>query len=52
MAEIGLDLNIKKPDVDNIEKKYLDMFNQNVWLDDNMCFSGRLTKLYSILFRE
>lgn len=51
MAEIGLDYNIKKPDVDNIEKKYLDMFNQNVWLDDNMCFSGRLNKFYSVLPR-
>jgi Holliday junction resolvase RusA-like endonuclease len=51
MAEIGLDFNIKKPDVDNIEKKYLDMFNENIWLDDNMCFSGRLNKFYSVLPR-
>lgn len=51
IAEIGLDFNIKKPDVDNVEKKYLDMFNQNIWLDDNMCFSGRLNKFYSVLPR-
>lgn len=51
IAEIGLDFNIKKPDVDNVEKKYLDMFNQNIWLDDNMCFSGKLNKFYSILPR-
>ena len=51
MAEIGLDFHIKKPDVDNIEKKYLDMFNQTIWLDDNMCFSGNLNKFYSILPR-
>lgn len=51
IAEMGLDYHIKKPDVDNIEKMYLDMFNRNVWLDDNMCFSGQLTKFYSILPR-
>lgn len=51
MAEIGLDWNIKKPDVDNMEKKYLDMFNSTLWLDDNMCVSGKLTKFYSILPR-
>lgn len=51
IAEMGLDYHIKKPDVDNIEKMYLDMFNRNVWLDDNMCFSGNLTKFYSILPR-
>lgn len=48
IAEMGLDFHIKKPDVDNAEKHYLDMFNSTIWLDDNMCFSGRLTKLYSI----
>lgn len=51
MAEIGLDWNIKKPDVDNMEKKYLDMFNSTIWLDDNMCISGTLNKFYSILPR-
>jgi hypothetical protein len=51
IAESGLDFHIKKPDVDNTEKKYLDMFNGNIWLDDNMCFSGRLNKMYSILPR-
>jgi len=51
IAELGLDFNIKKPDVDNIEKKYLDMFNANIWLDDNMCFSGTLSKYFSELPR-
>ena len=48
VAECGLDVHIKKPDVDNLMKSYLDMFNATVWLDDNMCFSGALTKLYSV----
>ena len=48
IAEMGLDFHIKKPDPDNIEKKFLDMFNETIWLDDNMCFSGRVNKLYSI----
>ena len=34
LAEIGLIRPITKPDWDNIEKKYSDMFNKNVWLDD------------------
>ena len=51
MAEIGLDWDIKKPDVDNREKKYLDMFNSTIWLDDNMCIRGCLTKFYSELPR-
>lgn len=48
VAECGLDFHIKKPDVDNIMKKYLDMFNSNIWLDDNMCFNGSLSKFYSV----
>ena len=36
---------------DIAKKKYLDMFNQTIWLDDNMCFSGNLNKFYSILPR-
>ena len=45
---MGLDFHINKYDVDNLLKKYLDMFNQNVWLDDRLCFSGKLNKFYSI----
>lgn len=48
IAEMGLDFHINKPDADNILKKYLDMFNEVVWLDDNMCFSGTMNKMYSI----
>lgn len=48
IAEMGLDFHIKKPDADNLMKGVLDMFNASVWLDDNMCFSGRLNKFYSI----
>ena len=36
LAEIGLYRHIQKPDWDNIGKKYTDMFNGNVWLDDNI----------------
>lgn len=48
IAEMGLDFQITKVDVDNQMKCILDMFNENVWLDDRMCFSGRLNKFYSI----
>ena len=48
VAESGLDMNIKKPDIDNVMKSYLDMFNATVWLDDNICFGGSLYKFYSI----
>ena len=48
IAEMGLDYNVRLGDVDNLMKHYLDMFNQTVWLDDRLCFSGRLNKFYSI----
>ena len=51
LAEIGLYRNIQKPDWDNIGKKYTDMFNGNVWLDDNMITDGEVHKYYSILPR-
>lgn len=51
IAEYGLDWSIKKPDWDNIGKKYSDMYNANVWLDDNMVISGTVNKFYSILPR-
>ena len=43
--------NVKKPDWDNIGKKYCDMYNHNVWLDDSMVIDGRVQKFYSILPR-
>lgn len=52
MSEIGLIRpNITKPDWDNIGKKYCDMYNHNIWLDDSMVIDGRVKKFYSILPR-
>lgn len=51
MAEIGLDWNINKPDIDNLCKTYLDMFNSTIWLDDSLCIRGTVNKFYSILPR-
>lgn len=51
MSEIGLIRNIGKPDWDNISKKYCDMFNKNIWLDDSLVVSGTTNIFYSILPR-
>lgn len=51
LAEIGLHRHIQKPDWDNIGKKYTDMFNGNIWLDDNLVMDGEVHKYYSILPR-
>lgn len=51
LAEIGLIDPVTKPDWDNIGKKYSDMFNSNIWLDDNLVKSGTVRKFYSILPR-
>lgn len=51
LAEIGLHRHINKPDWDNIGKKYTDMFNANIWLDDNLVTDGEVHKYYSILPR-
>lgn len=51
LAEIGLDRPIGKPDWDNIGKKYSDMFNANVWLDDTLVVDGAVHKYYSVLPR-
>lgn len=51
LAEIGLIRPITKPDWDNIGKKYSDMSNHNLWLDDNLVISGTVNKFYSILPR-
>lgn len=51
LSEIGLHRHIQKPDWDNIGKKYSDMFNANIWLDDNLVTDGEVHKFYSILPR-
>lgn len=51
LCEIGLDRQYMKPDWDNIGKKYSDMYNSNVWLDDNLVVDGAVHKYYSILPR-
>lgn len=51
MAEIGLDRPLSKPDFDNIEKVYADMYNGNIWLDDCLTIHGTIDKFYSILPR-
>ena len=51
LAEIGLIRPIKKPDWDNIGKKYSDMYNGNIWLDDDLVIDGQVRKWYYILPR-
>lgn len=51
LAEIGCHRPLSKPDWDNIEKKYSDMFNHNIWIDDIMVVDGHIHKWYSILPR-
>lgn len=51
LAEIGIIRPISKPDFDNMEKKYADMFTGNLWLDDALVIKGVIDKYYSILPR-
>ena len=51
LAEIGIHRPITKPDWDNAGKKYSDMFNANIWLDDTLVIHGAVHKYYSILPR-
>lgn len=51
LAEIGAIRPLTKPDWDNIEKKYSDMFNKNVWLDDTLVIDGAIHRYYSVLPR-
>lgn len=51
LAEIGLYRPITKPDFDNIAKKYSDMFNTNIWLDDVLVVDGSVHRYYSVLPR-
>lgn len=51
LAEMGLIRPIVKPDWDNCGKKYSDMSNGNIWLDDSFVIEGAVKKYYSILPR-
>lgn len=51
LAEIGLKRPIAKPDWDNIGKKYSDMSNNNIWIDDIIVVDAAIHKYYSILPR-
>lgn len=51
LAELGVHNPITKPDWDNIGKKYSDMSNSNLWLDDRLVIAGTVEKYYSILPR-
>ena len=51
LSELGCIRPITKPDWDNIGKKYSDMYNSNIWLDDALVISGTVNKYYSILPR-
>ena len=51
LAELGIIRPITKPDFDNIEKKYSDMFTDNIWLDDTLVIESSIAKYYSILPR-
>ena len=52
LSEIGLIRPpFSKPDWDNIGKKYCDMFNYNIWMDDTLVIDGSVHKYYSILPR-
>ena len=51
LAELGIIRPICKPDFDNIEKKYSDMFTDNIWLDDTLVIESSMSKYYSILPR-
>lgn len=51
LAEMGLIRPLTKPDFDNIEKKYADMFNGIIWLDDVFVVDATIHKMYSVLPR-
>lgn len=52
LSEIGLIRPpVDKPDWDNLGKKYCDMYNHNVWVDDALVYDAEVHKYYSILPR-
>ena len=50
-SELKLIHHVSKPDWDNLGKKYSDMSNSNLWLDDTLVISGTVNKFYSVLPR-
>lgn len=51
LSEVGIIRPISKPDFDNMEKKYADMYNGNIWADDSLVIEASIHKYYSILPR-
>lgn len=51
LAEAGYIRPICKPDFDNIEKKYSDMYTGNIWEDDSLVMHSSVDKYYSVLPR-
>lgn len=51
LAEMGCIVPTSKPDWDNIGKKYCDMTNSNLWVDDRLVIKGTVEKYYSVLPR-
>ena len=51
LSEVVIIRTISKPDFDNMEKKYADMYNGNVWIDDALVQDAAIHKYYSILPR-
>ena len=51
LSEVGIIRPISKPDFDNMEKKYADMYNGNIWIDDALVQDAAIHKYYSILPR-
>ena len=51
LAEMGMIRPLSKPDFDNVEKKYSDMYNGNIWMDDSIVISSSFNKYYSELPR-
>ena len=51
LSELGYVRPISKPDFDNIMKKYADMYNSNIWLDDLLVNDCEFHKYYSVLPR-
>lgn len=51
LAELGMIRPLSKPDFDNIEKKYSDMYTGNIWVDDSIVIESNFNKYYSELPR-
>ena len=51
LAELGMIRPLSKPDFDNVEKKYSDMYTGNIWVDDYIVIESNFNKYYSELPR-